>query len=78
MTQGKLGPTDQDKNESSFTASDAGERALKLMKNLPRLQGADLNLINSSKTGSGVYKMNIELSAQGQTQTITQYRNEGR
>lgn len=73
VTQVKLGPTDQDKNENSFTASDAGERALKLMKSLPQLQGADLNLINSSKTGSGVYKMNIELSAQGQTRTITQY-----
>lgn len=57
----------------SFTATDAGDRALKLMKKLPQLQQADLKLINSSKTGSGVYRINIEISARGQTQTIAQY-----
>lgn len=59
-----------------LTASEAGQEAVGFLEQLPQLQGASVSLLNSTETGSDVYEINVEISAQGQTQTNTHYISE--
>lgn len=62
-------------SEDSSAAREAGLEAADLMEDMFKMQGmqVDTSLVNASDTGSGVYEINIEMSAQGMTETQTSY-----
>ena len=60
-------------DSGALTAQEAGQRAVELYKNVPQLQNAHVSLQNASETGSGVYKVNLDIQAGNQSRNFPLY-----